>query len=212
MGKYSVPENIRRLKPRGTMVKAISGNYYVYEYSCVMKDGKRTTKMGKCIGSIKEGIGFVSNNERICEETISVLEYGQYAAAYHCSQDVLEILKKFFNAEDAVQIYVMGLIHFVNGFCYLKDMKQFFDMSWLSIQYPSLKMGYEALSNLYDALGRRQGTCASRLWIFECLSKYRVMIAVTPPDEMSAISIVLIKSHAINYPLRNLRCSRLQEP
>jgi len=156
MGKYSVPENIRQLKPKGTMVKAISGNYYVYQYSCVMKDGKRTTKMGKCIGSIKEGIGFVSNNKHICDENISVLEYGQYAAAYYCSQDVLEDLKKFFNAEDAVMIYVMGLIHFVNGFCYLKDMKQYFDMSWLSIRYPSLKMGYEVLSNLYDALGRRQ--------------------------------------------------------
>ena len=29
-------------------------------------------------------------------------------------------------------------------------------MSVLSIMYPSLKMGYDSLSNLYDALGRRQ--------------------------------------------------------
>ena len=32
MGKYSVPERIRSMKPRGTMVKAIGGRYYVYEY------------------------------------------------------------------------------------------------------------------------------------------------------------------------------------
>ena len=35
MGKYSVPESIRQMKPKGTMVKCISGHYYVYEYSTV---------------------------------------------------------------------------------------------------------------------------------------------------------------------------------
>ena len=35
MGNYSVPESIRKYKPKGTMVKAISGHYYVYEYTMV---------------------------------------------------------------------------------------------------------------------------------------------------------------------------------
>ena len=30
-GKYAVPQEIRDQKPRGTMVKKISGKYYVYE-------------------------------------------------------------------------------------------------------------------------------------------------------------------------------------
>ena len=30
MGEYTVPESIRRYKPKGTMVKRISGHYYVY--------------------------------------------------------------------------------------------------------------------------------------------------------------------------------------
>ena len=34
MGNYSVPESIRSLKPKGTMVKKIHGRYYVYEYAC----------------------------------------------------------------------------------------------------------------------------------------------------------------------------------
>ena len=29
-GLYAVPENIRKMKPRGTMVKKIKGHYYVY--------------------------------------------------------------------------------------------------------------------------------------------------------------------------------------
>ena len=47
MGNYSVPESIRKYKPKGTMVKVISGHYYVYEYTMVKgSDGKRHTKMG----------------------------------------------------------------------------------------------------------------------------------------------------------------------
>ena len=48
MGKYSVPESIRQQKPKGTMVKNISGHYYVYEYSNYTDSkGQRRTKMGK---------------------------------------------------------------------------------------------------------------------------------------------------------------------
>lgn len=62
MGKYSVPESIRRLKPKGTMVKAINGHYYVYEYQSVVEDGKRKTRMGRCVGKIDE-LGFTPNQQ-----------------------------------------------------------------------------------------------------------------------------------------------------
>lgn len=38
-GSYAVPENIRKMKPRGTMVKKIKGHYYVYGMKCI-KDEK----------------------------------------------------------------------------------------------------------------------------------------------------------------------------
>ena len=41
MGKYSLPAEIRAMRPQHTMVKAISGGYYVYEYACEKRpDGK----------------------------------------------------------------------------------------------------------------------------------------------------------------------------
>lgn len=61
MGKYSVPEDIRAMKPRGTMVKAIDGRYYVYDYACTSEGGVRRTRMGRCVGKIVEGEGFVPN-------------------------------------------------------------------------------------------------------------------------------------------------------
>lgn len=157
MGKYSVPESIRKYKPKGTMVKCISGYYYVYEYSTVTgSDGKRHTKMGKAIGSIKEGIGFIPNDSFVIDGEISTLDYGEYAVAVSNSGRTLELLKECFNPQDAVMIYVTALIHFIQGYTYLKDIKDYYDMSILSVQYPSLKTGYESLSKLYDALGRRQ--------------------------------------------------------
>ena len=157
MGKYSVPESIRKLKPKGTMVKNISGYYYVYEYSNYTgEDGKRHTKMGKSIGSIKEGIGFIPNNTFAAESEISSLDFGEYAVTLANSKKTYTLLKDCFNPEDAARIYAVSLIHFIQGFTYLKDIKSYYDMSILSLIFPSLKMGYDALSTLYDALGRRQ--------------------------------------------------------
>lgn len=157
MGNYSVPEAIRRLKPKGTMVKNISGHYYVYEYSNYTdKDGKRHTKMGKTIGSIKEGIGFVPNGTFACDSEVSSLDFGEYAITLANSGRTLRLLKECFNPQDAITVYVVAIIHFIQGFVYLRDIKAYYDMGILSLKYPTLKLGYEALSKLYDALGRRQ--------------------------------------------------------
>lgn len=157
MGNYSVPESIRQYKPKGTMVKNISGHYYVYEYSSFTgEDGKRHTKMGKAIGSIREGIGFVPNNSFSCDTEISTLDFGEYAIAIVNSRKTLSLLMECFNPEEAAMIYTVALIHFIQGFTYLKDIKSYYDMSILSLKYPELKLGYESLSKLYDALGRRQ--------------------------------------------------------
>lgn len=44
MGKYSVPESIRKLKPKGTMVKAISGHYYMSILTIQVKMGNAILK------------------------------------------------------------------------------------------------------------------------------------------------------------------------
>lgn len=65
-------------------------------------------------------------------------------------------MRECFNPQDAVTIYTVALIHFIQGFTYMRDIRDYYDMSVLSVLYPSLKLGYDALSKLYDALGRRQ--------------------------------------------------------
>ena len=73
MGNYAVPEHIRAMKPKGTMVKKINNKFYVYEYkSSKAENGKRITKMGKSIGMIKEGIGFVPNDNFLRDKEITI--------------------------------------------------------------------------------------------------------------------------------------------
>ena len=85
MGAYSVPEHIRAMKPRGTMVKAISGHYYVYEYRSVTEDGRRRTRMGRCVGKIEGGRGYVPNSGRASGSEVTTLEFGDWAVALSAS-------------------------------------------------------------------------------------------------------------------------------
>ncbi|MEG2640831.1 MAG: transposase [Bacilli bacterium] len=158
MGVYSVPENIRKFKPKGTMVKVINGNkYYVYEYKSVTDEfGKRKTKMGKLIGKIIEGKGFVPNATNCIDNAVTTLEYGQYKVVVDNSKNTYKILLDIFGYDDAARIYSMAVINYVNGFSYLKDFKQYYEQSYLHLEFNGIKMGYTALSNLLDSLGRKQ--------------------------------------------------------
>ena len=164
MGKYSVPKEILAFKPAHTMVKRIGENYYVYSYNSVMEkteneDGtitrKTKTTMGPCIGKITLAEGYVPNQERLSEERITGLDYGDYAFAINKSKETLDMLKKVFNANDANQIYVAALIFFVNRFTYMTRMKAAYDYSYLSLAFPDVHMGYGALRTLYENLGRK---------------------------------------------------------
>lgn len=147
MSYYSVPASIRKYKPKGTMVKAINGSYYVYEYFCRKDDnGKWKTKMGKLVGTIREGVGFVPNDSYNRIQSNTTLEYGQYtlALAFANSKDTLNMLLNIFNLVDAYQIYFMALFHFVNCFTYLKNIDILFQQSYFAEIFPDLKLSYHS--------------------------------------------------------------------
>ena len=157
MSGYAVPEAIRKLKPVGTMVKNIKGHYYAYEYKSIVDEtGKRRTVMGKCVGTISEAKGFLPNDNYARDVEMTSLEFGQYALVLANTQKTLQLLREFFHPEDALRIYCTAVIHFIHGFTYLTEVSRYYEMSYLSLKYPGLKLGYKALSSLYDDLGRRQ--------------------------------------------------------
>ena len=158
MGDYAVPEQIREYKPKGTVVKKIAGHFYVYEYTKEKTaDGKWRNKTGKMIGTIVEGRGYIPNDNLLCDAEISTVEFGDYAISLANSTKTLSLLESCFNKGDAIRIYAIALIHFTQGFMHMKDIGTCYEMSYLSLLWPGLKMGYDALEKLYDQLGRRQG-------------------------------------------------------
>lgn len=162
MAVYTVPEDIRALRPEGTVVKNISGHYYVYERSREKgEDGKWRTRSGALVGSIKPGLGFVPREGHEYDNGVTAVDYGQYAAVIDNSKEVLSLLESHFNKEDAARIYACALIHFIEGFCHLKGMKKVYDQSWLSLRWPTLKMGDRSLSSFYEDLGCREDNVLS---------------------------------------------------
>jgi len=157
MGNYSVPQEIRAMKPKGTMVKRIHNKFYVYEYfNRKDENGKWKTVMGKNIGYIHPEDGFIPNDTFIFNEESTTLEYGQYALAVNASKDTLNKLLTIFNKRDAYTIYILCIIHFVNGFTYLKDVHHYYEQSYLSLLFKDYSLSYHTLSKLLDSLGRKQ--------------------------------------------------------
>lgn len=157
MGAYSVPERIRAMKPKGTMVKAIRGHYYVYEYRSVTRDGKRKTEMGRCVGKIEEGRGFVPNSGRAADSEITTLEFGDWAVALSASSQARSLLGEHFHADDADAVWALATMFCVRGVTPARDARRVWEQSCLSLALPSVALGERAVGELLDALGRRQG-------------------------------------------------------
>lgn len=163
MGQYSVPDNIRKLRPAGTTVKAQKGHYYVYEYKStsvkeVQPDGtskwKTKTVMGACIGYITLEEGFVSNKNKLAYSDITVFEYGAYLFIKEYAGTTLTLLKKTFHPNEATQIFSLAAAFLVNKFQNKKNVARLFEVSVLSKWFPNVQLGRTALDNLYEKLGR----------------------------------------------------------
>ncbi len=153
-GKYAVPEEILRFKPRGTMVKKIHGGYYVYAMENVKNPttGKWQTKTRGILGKITAENGYVPN-----EDTgYTVLEYGAYRVAEECASEIKAQFQQAFEKDDnAKRIWVLALIYSVNGFRPISAISLLYRKSSLVVAYPNLKMGETAVSNILENLGRR---------------------------------------------------------
>ena len=162
MGDYAVPKHIRDMKPKGTMVKKINNNYYVYSFTSTKNSkGNWGIKIGNIIGSIKEDIGFIPNESFNSHEDITTCEYGEYFIPFHLTSNILDLLKETFNPFDAIQIYLISLFYFVEGYFGLTLLEDYFNQSYFKIKYPSISMSYYKISKLIDSLGRRQNNVIS---------------------------------------------------
>ena len=159
-GKYSVPPEIRALKPPGIRctVKTIHNGYYVYALKRVPNPkhpGWFKYESGKEIGKI-EGGKFIPNEEEhqpLGKLDITIRDYGQYAIALACSLDILDRLETVFTHTESIQIYTLGVIYFVEGFIPASYVKDIFDQSVLSLKWPTLAISENSVHTLLKQLG-----------------------------------------------------------
>lgn len=163
MSQYSVPEEIRKMRPQGTMVKNVKGHYYVYEYSSTsvkteMPDGtfkwKTQSKIGACIGQITLAEGFVRNGTRMSDTKATVLEFGGYFLIKEYASETYKLLTSKFDQREANQIFTVASIFVVEGFQYMKRISSIFSETVLSKWYPNVHLGKDALNTLYGNIGR----------------------------------------------------------
>ena len=158
-GKYTVPAEIRAMKPEGisSTVKQIGGHYYVYEHLRVRDPETRKMKnaSGKCLGKITLEDGFIPSNKSIMKDDISILDCGQYLIGFKNSKDVLDLLMKFFNQDEAKTIYCLGLMYFANGFTKIRDALDVYESSILKLLFKNLHLSENSLSKFLKALGQR---------------------------------------------------------
>ena len=158
MGNYSIPEEIRKQKPTGSVVKLIGGNYYVYEQKHIKDEntGKWKIKSGKYLGKITKENGYIPVEDSYFSEEDSVLDFGNYAFAYLAGKSFQEEIESVFDKETASKLYVLSIFHLLNGFSYTYEISNLFDQSFFKIIYPGFKFGETALRNLYSTLGRKR--------------------------------------------------------
>lgn len=163
MGNYTVPEEIRKMRPLGTTVKNIKGHYYVYEYTPTsqkveLPDGttkwKSKTTIGACIGQITYSDGFIHNGGKLSDTETTVFEFGRYFLIREFSGETLSLLKEFFSLKEARQIYTVASIFVAERFRHMKRIAEIQSTSVLSKWYPEVQVGKDALSTLYSNLGR----------------------------------------------------------
>ena len=165
-GKYTVPDSIKALKPKDIPcdIKVVGGKFYVYARGARVPDPNRPGKMKNTGGSL---IGKITNGEyvprsaeikSVTDFTVipSILDYGPYALALCCSEDILTRLKKHFTVQDAIRIYTIAVIWFVNGFTPARDLGEIYLQSVLSLKWPSVALSENIVSNFFKGLGRNR--------------------------------------------------------
>ncbi len=177
MGAYSVPEEIRKLKPTGTIIKVVKGKYYVYSHS-QHKDpvtGKWKTDSGKILGRIVEGIGFIPNEDASKNKGITCFDYGSYLLPCSLAKEDYVLLKEFFTTEEAMQLFAFASIISVKGYTGITIAEDYYERSLIAHDYPALKFSYRRLSTLLELIGRQD---TAREFQQKCLEKSGEEIAV----------------------------------
>ena len=161
----SHPEWALQFRTKGTELRCIRGNYYLYRVSSVWdKEKGRARKIsGEMIGSINEADGLIPKGAKKTltsvktnlSRPVSSKEYGASSILRSKSTDIIARLQEAF-PDRWRELWALG----VNRLLYqspLKNMEYLYEESYLSEEYPDLNLSKNNLTDLLQTIGEDRG-------------------------------------------------------
>ena len=155
-----IPEKISRFRLRGTEIKAIGKNFYLYRVTC--RWDKEAMKYRKVnlgyVGRVTED-GIVEGHHR--GGTVPApapsrysLEFGATWLLRTIGQDLLDYLRRHFG-NDAEWMFAVAALRAARH-CAFKYIEHYYTVSYLSVVFPGLALSPATLSNRLEQLGTRR--------------------------------------------------------
>jgi hypothetical protein len=150
-------------KRKGTELRNIRGNYYLYEVTSKWNtDKKRSVKItGKLLGKITQEDGFVESEkarlkkQQLVINRVQVKEYGVCAIIELLFGDTVTMLKKYFaDCWQKIICLAFGRLVYRSA---LKNIFFHYSHSYLSEQYPDVDLSASHLSLFLRSLGEERG-------------------------------------------------------
>ena len=156
-----IPEEISRFRLRGTEIKSVGGNYYLYRVSCKWDKAEkkyRKVNLGY-IGRVTSD-GIVEAHHRGDAPSHPPcagysLEFGATWVLRAVGQDLLDNLRKHFG-DDCAWIFTVSALRAARH-CAFKYIEHYYRVSFLSSIYPGIALSPSTLSNRLEQLGARRG-------------------------------------------------------
>jgi transposase len=153
------PKWATKHRRKGTELRLLNGKYYLYEVSSKWDpELKRSKKIsGKLLGKITEKDGFIESDKaklrkrELVISRLSVKEYGIVAFIDNCLGEYTTLLKKHFpkHWQEIIALAYCKLVHKSP----LKNVEFHYLHSYLSEQFPGLKLSGKQLSGLLREIG-----------------------------------------------------------
>ena len=181
----AIPKEILEIeRPSYTRVKEQNGKYMVIKRTSVMKNGKPTPVELGVIGHIVDG-EYIPKKKKLDISSIEFKEFAGSTLAYKLSKDVLDLLMKFYNIEQAEEIYTYALIRAIHGDVPDKEIGHYYHESFISEYIPRVGVSKNTICTLLQTLG-------ANLSVIQRFMRDRIE-SVTSSDE-----IVIDGMHKIN--------------
>jgi hypothetical protein len=191
----AVPEAVRKVeRPKNTIVVANRGNG-ICKYSVIQRigcrrvDGRNIPVNGATVGHIIGG-RFVPERTAVSARTIDLKDFAEIELMDRLSSGLLAELDAVFSAADARRIYVLAMLRVAyGGMPYYKACLKY-ELSWVSILFPSLPMGKNSICSFLQDLGKSCALIATfmRTRAGRIAAEEHIAIDGTPKTDSSTVN------------------------